>query len=1132
LDDGVKTTEMVAPDSPFLVYEGRWDDSLSTRRRSFWMGSALHARFSGTSFKLKCSFNDDNLPLLIQVDGSETLTTVNYGNASNVTKTLVSGLAPGIHTIKIIRNGSEAKGQWDVTGIELDPGAGLLRHAPHMPRRIEAYGDSTMSGGDGGMFVNYTTSAARSLGASISVISKGGTGVSGGFVFENNGLYYWDRMSYNPFYDATPEASGYPRNPYTEATVIDPAQARGPAWGPGNFDSYGDPADFSEIAVKGRFADSQADAVIIGWGQNDQFGGGPWVSNYRQFVILMKKVYPNAHIFCTHTNMTPGSYIQNAVEPILHDRGPGGLNEDGRVHMLLLEDFPSTSGHPTATQHGWLALGQTGNRGVADWIEETMGWSGAEVNDPIAFSEPFVSPVQGRYDETQTVTISTLEPAASFRYTTDGSWPTPTTGTLYTGPFEVASTATVRAIAYGPGLLDSSVNTTTLTIAAAVPVATPAAGNYTSVQNLTLETATPGAEIRYTTDGSTPSASSLLYSSPISLSATTTLKAIALKTGIGASNVFSGTYTISVSLAATPVMDPVGRNFVDPFGVAITTSTPDAEIRYTTDGSDPSETVGALYSGPVSISTTTILKAVAYADGLGHSDIATETYTYQPLTVATPVISPSGGPISGPVEITLTTSTSGATIRYSTDGLTVPSDTDGTLYTGPFTLDHTAAVSAAASLSGYVHSAVATEIFTLVSQAPAISPASGVYAAPLTVQISNLSAGSSVYYSTDNSTPTESATLYTGPFMLSTPSTVKAVSVGGGYAAGPVASASYTIYADLAGWRSAYGLAEDGSQDLATPADDNMPNLLKYAFAMDPLDSPSFTLAVDGVAGLPRVDMIEGNRHFTFVRRKGGSGSGIDYLPEQGTDLLLADWVEIESARVSVVNIDSIWERVSYLRPAEPPAVFARVGVSIPLPTGGTLFSIAAADGSVVDNVTLSNLDGNGTSVSLAAETITLGSSTSLTVMRCGIYVFELPDLGMRSNPFGSASFTCRLTANGNTFGNFNVDLYGLAARESDVISTADYFTGSSDVTDATKLVDNFVSWPNSSSRPAVGEKTTSAATLLVYLNAQYDGGNGIGKFVFLRLSADKIPPQYKSGTFAFSEHSSDDPRIVYTTAP
>ena len=55
-------------------------------------------------------------------------------------------------------------------------------------------------------------------------------------------------------------------------------------------------------------------------------------------------------------------------------------------------------------------------------------------------------------------------------------------------------------------------------------------------------TAESGAEIRYTTDGSTPTASSTLYSEAITLGDTTTVKAIAIKDGVS-SSVSSKTFT-------------------------------------------------------------------------------------------------------------------------------------------------------------------------------------------------------------------------------------------------------------------------------------------------------------------------------------------------------------------------------------------------------------------------------------------------------------------------------------------------------------------------------------------------------------------------------------------------------------
>ncbi|MDY7227107.1 polysaccharide lyase family 7 protein [Hyalangium rubrum] len=96
----------------------------------------------------------------------------------------------------------------------------------------------------------------------------------------------------------------------------------------------------------------------------------------------------------------------------------------------------------------------------------------------------------------------------------------------------------------------------------ATPSFSPAAGTYTSAQTVTLGSSTPGASIRYTTDGSTPSASTgTLYSGPVTISATTTLKAIAYQSGLTPSAVRSGTYTITASSGGLDPSAPPGDNF-------------------------------------------------------------------------------------------------------------------------------------------------------------------------------------------------------------------------------------------------------------------------------------------------------------------------------------------------------------------------------------------------------------------------------------------------------------------------------------------------------------------------------------------------------------------------------------------
>ncbi|HEY2061052.1 MAG TPA: chitobiase/beta-hexosaminidase C-terminal domain-containing protein [Amycolatopsis sp.] len=86
---------------------------------------------------------------------------------------------------------------------------------------------------------------------------------------------------------------------------------------------------------------------------------------------------------------------------------------------------------------------------------------------------------------------------------------------------------------------------------AAAPAFSPAGGTYASAQTVTLTTATSGASIRYTTDGSTPTASSTLYSAPISVPTSRTISAIAIKSGSANSPVTSATYTIGAQAGCT-----------------------------------------------------------------------------------------------------------------------------------------------------------------------------------------------------------------------------------------------------------------------------------------------------------------------------------------------------------------------------------------------------------------------------------------------------------------------------------------------------------------------------------------------------------------------------------------------------
>ncbi len=93
----------------------------------------------------------------------------------------------------------------------------------------------------------------------------------------------------------------------------------------------------------------------------------------------------------------------------------------------------------------------------------------------------------------------------------------------------------------------------------------------------------------------------------------------------------------------------VKRGFYDaPFDLAITNATPGAQIRYTVDGSVPSETNGTIYTVPIHISSTAVVRAFAYKQGFQSANVDTHTYLFANDIALQPSSAPAGYPSNWP----------------------------------------------------------------------------------------------------------------------------------------------------------------------------------------------------------------------------------------------------------------------------------------------------------------------------------------------------------------------------------------------------------------------------------------------------------------------------------------------------
>jgi len=193
-----------------------------------------------------------------------------------------------------------------------------------------------------------------------------------------------------------------------------------------------------------------------------------------------------------------------------------------------------------------VAIGTSGIVYVADSGNNRIrAVNTALVSAPAA---PTFSPVAGKYLNAQSVTISDSTSGATIYYTVDGSTPT-ASSTQYTGAISVTSSETINAVAIKSSI-SSAIAAATYTVGSS-PIFSPVAGTYTSTQTVSITSPDWGATIYYTTDGTTPTASSKQYTIPISVSSTETLKAIAVL-GSTSSTVSTAAYTINTSSSAYP----------------------------------------------------------------------------------------------------------------------------------------------------------------------------------------------------------------------------------------------------------------------------------------------------------------------------------------------------------------------------------------------------------------------------------------------------------------------------------------------------------------------------------------------------------------------------------------------------
>jgi hypothetical protein len=253
--------------------------------------------------------------------------------------------------------------------------------------------------------------------------------------------------------------------------------------------------------------------------------------------------------------------------------------------------------------------------------------------------------------------------------------------------------------------------TATKPVSVATPIFTPAGGTYTSAQSVTISDSTSGSTVYYTTNGATPTTSSPKYSTAIPVSATQTIKAIAVASGYNNSALASAAYIISPPTATTTSISATRNpsSFGDPvkFTATIKPAVPNGETvtfydRSTsigagiTQGGTASLTTNSLAAGPHSI-------IAAYAgdhNNLSSSSSAlAETITGKLLSFTlTPATVVGGTAATGGVAIAISVSGTAASVSFPSKVIVAGGHTSATFVIQTHTNNATSSVTLIAGL--------------------------------------------------------------------------------------------------------------------------------------------------------------------------------------------------------------------------------------------------------------------------------------------------------------------------------------------------------------------------------------------------------------------------------------------------
>jgi len=317
----------------------------------------------------------------------------------------------------------------------------------------------------------------------------------------------------------------------------------------------------------------------------------------------------------------------------------------------------------------------------------------------------------------------------------------------------------------------------------------PPGGKYSGRIRVKIESSEP-ADIFFTVDGSTPTASSSKYKGPITINSNITLSYFAVD-GVGnRSGGQSQRYILDSSPPKTRAEPPGGT-----FSGDVTVSLLGEEgsvVRFTSDGISPTK-ASAVYKTPISLVKDTQLKFYGTDKSGNREEIQVEKYTFD-LTPPSTRIEPLPGYYNKPISVTLSSEKSGQIFlrRSGQKGFIV--------YSGPFVVEKTEKLSFYSMDDAGNKEASQVAEFVIDTSAPRTLPypAPGQYNPPITLELKS-EKNARIRYTLDGTQPSEMSPVYSTPLSLKDNVTVKYFAVDKAGNREQIKTANYTVSSGI--WR-------------------------------------------------------------------------------------------------------------------------------------------------------------------------------------------------------------------------------------------------------------------------------------------------------------------------------------------